>query len=87
MSELTGDQAAELHKLANMPDAQIDLSDAPELSDAQLASMDQGRFYRPVKQQITARLDADVLHWLKSKGKGYQTRMNAILRAAMTADP
>jgi uncharacterized protein (DUF4415 family) len=40
-------------------------------------------FYRPVKKQITARVDADVLAWLKSQGKGYQSRMNAILRDAM----
>ena len=41
------------------------------------------RFYKPVKQQITARLDSDVLHWLKSQGKGYQSRMNEILREKM----
>jgi uncharacterized protein (DUF4415 family) len=39
----------------------------------------------PVKQQITARLDSDVLHWLKSQGKGYQSRMNEILRKEMLA--
>ena len=39
--------------------------------------------YRPVKKQITARVDADVLAWLKSQGKGYQSRMNAILRREM----
>jgi uncharacterized protein (DUF4415 family) len=44
-----------------------------------------GRFYRPVKQQITARVDADVLDWLKSQGKGYQSRINAILRREMLA--
>ncbi|EJW84555.1 cytoplasmic protein [Wuchereria bancrofti] len=42
-----------------------------------------GQFYRPVKQQTSVRLDADVLAWLKSQGKGYQTRMNKILREAM----
>ena len=45
--------------------------------------MQKGTFYRPVKKQITARVDADVLTWLKSQGKGYQSRMNAILRDAM----
>jgi uncharacterized protein (DUF4415 family) len=45
--------------------------------------MQRGKFYRPVKKQITARVDADVLAWLKSQGKGYQSRMNAILRDAM----
>jgi uncharacterized protein (DUF4415 family) len=42
-------------------------------------------FYRPVKQQVTARLDSDVLRWLKSQGKGYQSRMNEILRKEMLA--
>jgi uncharacterized protein (DUF4415 family) len=42
-----------------------------------------GKFYRPNKKQITAKVDADVLDWLKSQGKGYQSRMNAILRREM----
>jgi uncharacterized protein (DUF4415 family) len=41
--------------------------------------------YRPVKRQVTARLDADVLAWLKAQGKGYQSRINAILRREMLA--
>ncbi|WP_297450894.1 BrnA antitoxin family protein [Ferrovum sp.] len=40
-------------------------------------------FYRPTKQATTVRIDADVLAWLRSKGKGYQTKINAILRDAM----
>jgi len=71
----------ELAALAALPDDQIDLSDIPELTDEQLAD-----FYRPIKRQITARLDADVLAWLKAGGHGYQTRMNAILRRAMLAE-
>jgi uncharacterized protein (DUF4415 family) len=43
----------------------------------------QGKFYRPTKTSTTMRLDDDVLFWLRSKGKGYQTRVNAILRDAM----
>ena len=39
--------------------------------------------YRPLKRQITARVDADVLDWLKGQGKGYQSRINAILRREM----
>jgi uncharacterized protein (DUF4415 family) len=76
-------QREELRALAELPDDRIDTSDLPPLTDAQLARMVRGRFYRPVKQQITARLDADVLDWLKAGGPGYQSRMNAILRAAM----
>jgi len=69
-----------------LPDEQIDTSDIPELSEAQWAEAVRGRFYRPVKRQITARLDADVLAWLKAGGQGYQTRMNAILRRAMLTE-
>lgn len=73
----------EVAELAALPEEQIDTSDIPELTEAQLAEMRRGAFYRPVKQQITARVDADVLAWLKGQGKGYQSRMNAILRDAM----
>jgi len=45
-----------------------------------------GRFYRPVKQQVTLRVDADILHWLKREGKGYQSRLNAILRRQMMTE-
>lgn len=44
------------------------------------------KMFRPVKRSTTIRLDADVLDWLKAGGKGYQTRMNAILREAMRRD-
>jgi uncharacterized protein (DUF4415 family) len=44
------------------------------------------KMFRPLKQSTTIRLDADVLDWLKAGGKGYQTRMNAILREAMRND-
>jgi uncharacterized protein (DUF4415 family) len=80
---LTEAQKADLKRLAAMPDAEIDTSDIPELTDAQLAEMKRPEHFRPVKKQITARLDADVLAWLKAGGKGYQSRMNAILRQAM----
>lgn len=80
---LTEAQKADLERLAAMPDAEIDTSDIPELTDAQLAKMKRPEHFRPVKKQITARLDADVLAWLKAGGKGYQSRMNAILRQAM----
>ena len=57
-----------------MPDSEIDYSDIPELADGQFRNAVRGRFYRPVKQQITARVDADVLAWLKAQGKGYQAQ-------------
>ena len=80
---LTEEQKADLKRLAALPDAEINTSDIPELTDAQLAEMKRPEHFRPVKKQITARLDADVLAWLKAGGKGYQSRMNAILRQAM----
>lgn len=80
---LTEARRRHLEDLATLPDDQIDLADMPELTDAQLTEMKSAAHYRPVKKQITARVDADVLAWLKSQGKGYQSRMNAILRRAM----
>jgi uncharacterized protein (DUF4415 family) len=71
----------ELETLTAMPDEEIDTSDIPEITDWSKAVV--GRFYRPVKETVTIRLDADVLHWLKMGGKGYQTRVNTILRAVM----
>ncbi len=82
----TPERLEELRRLAAMPDDQIDLSDLPELTPEQLDRMVRARFYRPLKKQVTARLDADVLAWLKAGGDGYQTRMNAILRRAMLAE-
>ena len=72
-----------LAKLAARPDRDIDLSDIPELTDDEWKTAVRGKHYRPVKTQITASLDKDVLAWLKADGRGYQTRMNAILRREM----
>jgi uncharacterized protein (DUF4415 family) len=71
--------------LSNRPDSEIDFSDIPEVTDEQVKNAVRGRFYRPIKRQITARVDADVLDWLKQQGKGYQSRINAILRREMLA--
>lgn len=80
---LTKAQRDNLARLAALPDDQIDTSDIPEMTDEQLRRAVRGRFYRPIKRQITARVDADVVEWLKSQGKGYQSRINAILRREM----
>ena len=74
---LTAAQKKHLEGLAALPDH---TGDMPELTAVQLSEMKPAALYRPVKKQITARVDADVLAWLKSQGKGYQSRMNAILR-------
>jgi uncharacterized protein (DUF4415 family) len=71
----------EIGALKKMKDAEIDTSDIPEMTDWSGATV--GRFFRPIKEPVTIRIDADVLDWLKSTGKGYQTRINQLLRAAM----
>ncbi len=81
--KLTEEQKAQLAKLATMPDSEIDLSEIPELTDDFWGNAVRGRFYKPTKQATTVRVDSDVLYWLKKQGKGYQTRMNTILREAM----
>lgn len=83
---LTAKQKRELAALAALPDAQIDTKDIPELPREAWNDAVRGRFYRPVKQPISMRLDADVVAWLKKRGKGYQTRVNSILRQTMLTD-
>lgn len=80
---LTAEQEAEIRALAQKKDEDIDLSDIPELPEEFWENAERGKFYRPKKQQITINIDADVIAWLKSNGKGYQTRLNAILREKM----
>jgi uncharacterized protein (DUF4415 family) len=76
---MTAAQQARLARLAAMKDEDIDFSDIPEVTD--FTGFKRGMFYRPVKQQITLRVDADVLTWFRShKKKGYQTEINQALR-------
>jgi uncharacterized protein (DUF4415 family) len=66
-----------------MPDKNIDYSDIAEVDDEMFA---QGELVLPdPKETITIRLDKDVLTWFRGRGKGYQTRINAVLRRYMTA--
>jgi uncharacterized protein (DUF4415 family) len=79
--DLTRRQRAELDALSMLPEAEIDTREMPEVSDWRGAW--RGVFYRPVKQQLTIRLDADVVAWFKrraSGGRGYQTEINRALR-------
>ena len=82
---LTEAQKAHLKALAARPESEIDYTDLPALTEEQFKHARRGVFYRPVKRQITARVDADVLEWLKAQGKGYQSRINAILLREMLA--
>ena len=67
-------------ELAALPDAAVDTSDIPALD---VAFWNNARVVMPErgKRQLTVRLDGDVLDWFKAQGKGYQTRMNAVLRS------
>ena len=84
---LTDAQRVHLKALSAQPASEIDSSDIPVMTDAEWAKTERvrGHLYRPIKQIVTARLDGDVLEWLKSHGRGYQSRMNAILRREMLA--
>jgi uncharacterized protein (DUF4415 family) len=82
---LTAKQKAQLAALSALPDNQIDTSDIPEIQDWSGAK--RGLFYRPVKQQITLRLDADLIDWFKThhpQSEGYQTSINRALREYVT---
>ncbi len=78
---LTARQRADLAALATIPDDKIDTSDSPEQVD--WVGAKRGMFYRPVKKQITLRIDADLIEWFRQRATskaGYQTRINEALR-------
>jgi uncharacterized protein (DUF4415 family) len=80
-SDLTPAQQAEIKVLAALPEEQINTRDIPEQRDWRGAR--RGVFFRPIKQQLTLRLDADLIAWFKGhapNGEGYQTRINRALR-------
>ena len=81
---LTAEQIANIEELAARKDRPIDTSDIPERTD--WTGGVRGKFYRPVKQAVSLRLDADVIAWLKRDGRGYQTRVNRLLRERMLAE-
>jgi uncharacterized protein (DUF4415 family) len=79
---ITDKQRRELQRVAARPDSQIDFSDAPE-AKPRASDVEVGRFYRPIKQLVSLRVDADVLAWFRGQGKKYQTYMNKVLRREM----
>ena len=81
MKKVTGRLAKEIEDLRRLKDEDIDFGDIPEKADWSKAV--RGKFYRPVKESLTIRLDADILAQLKGQGKGYQTRINALLRESL----
>jgi uncharacterized protein (DUF4415 family) len=80
---LTKKQKAELAALAARPDSKIDFSDIPPLTEEFWKNAVRGKYYKPVKTSTTVRIDSDILAWLRAQGKGYQSRINAILRRKM----
>ncbi len=83
--ELTKEQKTDIEALAAIPDAEIDTRDLPETLDWAGARRD--LLYRPLKKQITLRLDADVVAWFRANapdGRGYQTEINRVLREHAT---
>ena len=65
---LTARQRREVVAMAMLPEARVDTSDIPELPRGAWKNAVRGKWYRPVKQPVSIRLDADVLAWLKAKG-------------------
>lgn len=85
LPRLSEEQKAELAALARRPDAEIDYSDIPSLGENFGANAVVGQLYKPTKTSTTVRIDSDVLAWFRRQGRGYQTRMNAVLRREMLA--
>ena len=80
ISELPSDVKRQLRALEALPEDEIDSTDAPKILDCTDAR--RGVFYRPVKREITMRLDADIVAWFKAHardGRGYQTDINGAL--------
>jgi uncharacterized protein (DUF4415 family) len=86
-SRISEERKRELAELAKRPDSEIDFSDIPELTEKFWQNAVPNPFYKPVKKQVTLRIDADILAWLRQQGQeGYQSRLNAVLRGAMIQD-
>jgi uncharacterized protein (DUF4415 family) len=85
-SRLTPARKRRLEKLVRRPEGKINTSDIPELTEKFWQNAIRNPFYRPLKQQLTLRLDADIIAWLRRQGRGYQTRANALLREAMLGE-
>jgi uncharacterized protein (DUF4415 family) len=80
---MTSARKRKLAQLAARPDSEIDFSEIPPLKESFWKNAVRNPLYRPVKRQLTVRLDSDVVAWLRQQGEGYQTRLNQMLREAM----
>ncbi len=74
-------------RLDALEDDDIDFSECCELTEEMFANAVARKGLKPVcrKKQVTLRLDADILSWFRSQGRGYQTKINSLLRAYITA--
>lgn len=75
VEKLTAEKVAEIRAKG------INFDDIPELTEEDFAR-GHFKYWKPVKKSITVRIDLDNLNWLKEAGKGYQTRLNEVLRWA-----
>lgn len=77
LTEVLEKQLKALKNVRAKPD-----NDTPEISNWSKSEV--GKFYRPIKKQVTLRLDADTLFWFKQQSNKYQTLINAACREYMT---
>ena len=88
-NSISNDSPTDWKRLETMEDADIDLSDCPEVTPEMFAKAvvrRGGIAKKPNKEQVTLRIDKDVLDWFKAQGRGYQTQINALLKAYMEAN-
>ena len=87
-STISNKSQTDWERLEAMDDENIDLSDIPELTPEMFAKavVKHGLKEKENKALLTIRVDQDVLTWFKSQGRGYQTRINSLLRAYMEAN-
>jgi uncharacterized protein (DUF4415 family) len=85
MKSSTRRSETDWERIDAMTDADIDFSEIPEFTPEMFASAVLRRNFKPIprKKQLTLRIDSDVVDWYKKQGRGYQTRINALLRAYM----
>lgn len=80
---ITAELARELAFLEKVKDADIDMTGMPESLDWAASTV--GKYYRPIKEPVSMRIDADVLNWARSLGRGYQSQVNELMRIWMYA--
>ena len=84
---ITKESETDWERVSNMRDEDIDFSDLPEVTPEMFANAIVRRGWEPLpaKQQITLRIDRDVINFFREQGQGYQTKINQLLRAYMDA--